>query len=121
MYKFGRCGRNNLKFLLAFTRKRGKIVSGLHSVICRLACENTCHRLLPVCSLRNVTFFPNTDNNKYSEDLRKRNVTLMLLSSGLVVVALCSARRDGMFDTFGSGNCFLCYLSSIQADTWRCN
>jgi hypothetical protein len=113
MHKFGRCGRNDLKCLLAFASQRGRIGSGLHSVIYRLACENTCHRLLPVYSLRNVTFVSNTDSGKYSEDLRKRNVTLILLSSGLAVLALCSARQDGMFDTFGSGNSFLCYWSLI--------
>jgi hypothetical protein len=111
MYKFGRCGRNDLKFLLAFIRKRGEIGSGLHTVICRLACENTC-RLLPVCSLRSVTFVSNTESGKYSEDLRKRNVTLMLLSSGLAVLALCSSKQDGMFDKFG-GDGFLCFLSLI--------
>jgi hypothetical protein len=113
MHKFGLCGRNDLKFLLAFASKRGKIGSGLHSVIYRSACKNACHRLLPVYSLRNVTFASNTDSGKYSEDLRKRNVTLMLLSSGLAVLALCSARQDGMFHTFGGGNGFLCYLSLI--------
>jgi len=107
MYKFGRCGRNDLKFLLDFTKKRGKIGSRLHNVSC-LACENTCHRLLSVYSLRSVTFVSNTESGKYSEDLRKRNVTLMLLSSGLAVLALCSSRQDGMFDTFGGGNDFLC-------------
>jgi hypothetical protein len=108
MYKFWRCGRNDLKFLLAITRKRGKICSGLHTVICRVACENTCHRLLPVYSLRSVTFVSNTESGKYSEDLRKRNVTLMVLSSGLAVLALCSSRQDGMFDTFVGGNGFFC-------------
>jgi hypothetical protein len=113
MYQFGRCGRNDLKFLLAISRKRGKIGSGLRTVICRLVCENTCHRLLPVCSLKSVTFVSDTESGKYSEDLRKRNVTLMLLSSGLAVLALCSLRQDGMFDTFGGGNGFLCFLSLI--------
>jgi hypothetical protein len=39
----------------------------------------------------------------------------MLLSSGLAVLALCSALQDGMFDTFGGGNGFLWYLSVISA------
>jgi hypothetical protein len=108
MYKFWRCGRNDLKFLLAISRKRGKIGIGLPSVTCRLACENTFHRLLPVYSLRSVTFVSNTESGKYSEDLRKRNVTLMLLSSGLAVLALCASRKDGMIDMFGGGNGFLC-------------
>jgi len=113
MYTFWRCGRNDLKFLLAITRERGKIGSGLHTVICRLACENTRHRLLPVCSLRSLTFVSNTESGKYSEDLRKRNVTLILLSSGLAVLALCSSRQDGMLDTFVGGYGFLCFLSLI--------
>jgi len=108
MYKFGRCGRNDLKFLLAITKKRGKIGSGLRTVSCRLACEDTCHHLLPVYSLRSLTFVSNTESREYSEDLRKRNVTLMLLSSGLAVLALCSSSQDGMFDTFGGGNDFHC-------------
>jgi len=119
MYKFWRCGRNDLKFLFPFTKKWGKIGSGLHTVSCRLACENTCHRLLPVYSLRSVTFVSDTESGNYSEDLRKRNVTLMLLSSGLAVLALCSSRQDGMFDSFGGDNDFLCFLSLIYAATWR--
>jgi hypothetical protein len=113
MYKFGRCGRNDFKFLLAIARKRGKSGSGLHNVICRLAFENACHRMLPVYSVRNITFVFNTDSSKYSEDLRKRNVTLLLLSSGLAVLAFCAERQDGMFDMFGSGNTFLGYLCLI--------
>jgi hypothetical protein len=97
MYKFGRCGRNGFKFLFVIARRRGKIGGGLYNVICRLACENACHRMLPVHSLRNVTFVSNTDSSKYSEELRKRNVTLLLFSSGLAVLALCSERQDGMF------------------------
>lgn len=110
MLKFWRCGRNDLTLLLAFSSKRVKI----SSVIYRLACENVCRRLLPVYSLRNVTLVCSTDSGKY-EDFRKRNVTLMLLSSGLAVLALCSALQDGMFDTFGGGNCFLWYFSVISA------
>jgi hypothetical protein len=113
MYRFGRCGRNDLKFLLAIIRKRGEIGSGLHTVICRLACANTCHRLLPVYSLRSVTFVSNTESGKYSEDSRRRNVILMLLSSGLAVLTLCSSKQDGMFDKFGGGNGLLCFLSLI--------
>ena len=71
------------------------------------------YRLLPVYSLKSVTFVSNTESGKYSEDLRKRNVTLMLLSSGLAVVALCSSHQDGMFDTCVGGNDFLCFLSLI--------
>ncbi|GFG28773.1 hypothetical protein Cfor_10764, partial [Coptotermes formosanus] len=74
--------------------KRGKSGSGLHNVICRLAFENACHRMLPVYSVRNITFVFNTDSSKYSEDLRKRNVTLLLLSSGLAVLAFCAERQD---------------------------
>jgi hypothetical protein len=111
MYRFGRCGRNDLKLFLAVARKRGKISSGLHNVICRLVCEDAFCSTLPVYSPRYVTSVSNTDASKCLEELRTRNVTLLLLSSGLVLLALCSERPDGMFNTFGCGNNFLGYLS----------
>jgi hypothetical protein len=111
MYKVGQCGRNGFKLFFTFARKRGKLSSGFRNVSCLVSCEKTYQRLLPVFWSRGVTFIAKIRVSKYSEELWKRNVPVLLLSSGVaLLLAFCSERPNGRFGTFGGGNNFGGYL-----------
>jgi hypothetical protein len=110
MYKVIQCGRNDFKLLFTFARKKGKLFTGFRNVSCQVSCEKTCQRLLPVFRSRGVTFIDDIYVSKYSEELWKLNVPVLLLSSGVaLLLAFCSERPNGRFGT--CGNSFGRYLS----------
>lgn len=105
MYKVVQHGRNGFKLLLTFTRKRAKFGTGFHNVSCLVSCGKTYQRLLPVFPSRFVTFNTNIYVRKHSEELWKLNLPVLLLSSGVALLAFCSERPDGRFGTCGYFDC----------------
>lgn len=117
MYKVVQCGRNDFKLLLTYARKRGKFCTGFRNVSCLVSCEKTYQRLLPVFQARVVTLTADTYVSKYSGELWKLNVPVLLLSSGVaLLLAFCSEGPNGEFDTYGSGSSFGYYLALTQGD-----
>lgn len=95
MYKVGQCGRSHFKLLFTFPRKRGKFGTGFRNVSCLVSCEKAYQPLLPVFWSRGVAFIANIYVSKYSEELWKRNVPVILLSSGVaLLLAFCSERPN---------------------------
>jgi hypothetical protein len=96
MYKVVHYGRNGFKLLFNFAKNGGKFCAGFRNVRCLVSCEKTYQRLLPVFRSRGVTFLEDIYVSKYSEELWKRNVPILLLSSGVaLLLAFSSDQPNG--------------------------
>lgn len=116
MYKFRQFGRNEVKLLWTFARKRAKFSSGFRSN-CLLRCQNGGCGLLPRYLPRNVPCVSDIDASEYSEELRKRYVPVLLSGGLALILAFCSERPQGSFDdTVGDYNFRSCLLLQLVYD-----